>query len=165
MRLPRSRSYFDAHPVLDRLSLNLERSASSVEMTYLTWERFAGRDAEYATSAARRTVRRATERAFKKLVTDALEEQIRVDAVVDSISNPRQPSDAGPRTRYILGVSRSLPRLDIRRTVGNLSMNLSIGAAGTLGFDLRAVDRPRAWFHTGFDASTRTVDVSYIARF
>lgn len=162
----------DGSILLGRISRNLERSGAGARLNYIADQSYAGARHDLGTLGAGETLARATKSAVKSILRDMLEQQTGLDDVVDRLQtsggtgNVLAGGESGvARARFQVGISRYLPRLDVRLDNGAVATKISVTAYGTLGVDLAPAAGSRLAFHGGYDARSNTSEVRCLFRF
>jgi hypothetical protein len=155
------------HPLLGRISRNLDASGAGAELRYLG-DRRTDQYETGAVVARGHSLLGATRGAVTSLLLDMVEEPSGIDDFLDRFQSRASSTQAGdrPRAGYDLGVSGFLPKLDVRLpTTGAVATRLSFSALGRAGIDLGAGKRTRMRFHADYDVLTRYADVRCFVRF
>jgi hypothetical protein len=162
--------------LLGRIARNLEKSGASAKLNYLADQSLAGVQHEAAQLGAGDTLLRATRSAVKSILKDVAETQMGLGDFLDrmqsgsgkQLGSGSGAASAAPSTsnvRFQVGISRYLPRLDMRLNNGAVATKLSVTAYGTVGIDLAPVTSTRLAFHAGYDAREKTADFRCLIRF
>jgi hypothetical protein len=161
----------DANILLSRIARNLEKSGAGAKLAYLAHQNIAGVPQDPATFGAGETLARATKSAVKSILKDFAEQRTGIGDVVDRVQDASSGGPAtvtptgGMKARFQVGVSRFLPRLDVRLNNGAVATRITVTAYGNLGIDLAPIKSSRLAFHAGYDKSSDTADVRCLVRF
>ncbi len=167
----------DGNLLLGRIARNLERSGASAKLNYIADRSIAGAPHDVGELGAGETLARATKSAVKSILQDMAEQQTGLGDFLDRLEDSGAgrfasggsatgTSSSGASTvRFQVGISRFLPRLDVRLGGGAVATKLSITAYGNVGIDVAPSGGSRIAFHGGYDAREGTADVRCMIRF
>lgn len=132
----------------------LQRISSNVQGAGLAWPDDPQLQSDELTDNVKRGVIRATRRAVKRVLLDALD----VDRLAPSSLGALGSVSVGPAdtVRFRVGVSHMAPRVDMRYRLGEGALNVSVGARGQLGVDLDPPGLAQGRLHVGYDYPSRT---------